>query len=187
MTNLEKLKRLPPKEQEALFKKINTIRSLAKNVNYGCQYGAGAAKIAKTGGIPLKQAKELHNAYWSVNWAVKEFASRQYIKEVDGEMWVYNPVSGFYYSLRFEKDVFSTVVQSTGVFCFDTWISRVLKRREQITGQFHDEGVWVIPEDKKEAMEEILRDSIKETNDILGLNRELGIDVKFGRTYADVH
>ena len=185
--SLDDLKRLPPEEQEKLFKKINAIRSIAKNVNYGCQYGAGAAKIAKTGGIPLKQAKELHNAYWSVNWAVKEFASRQYIKEVDGEMWVYNPVSGFYYSLRYEKDVFSTIVQSTGVFCFDTWISRVLKRREQITAQFHDEGVWVIPNGREKDMEAILREAIKETNEILGLNRELDIDVKFGKNYSEVH
>lgn len=184
---LDELKKLSLDKQEELFKKIDSIRSIAKNVNYGSQYGAGAAKLAKTGGIPLKQAKELHGAYWSKNWAIKAFASKQYIKEVDGEMWVYNPVSGFYYSLRYEKDIFSTVVQSTGVFCFDTWISRVLKRREQITAQFHDEGVWVIPKGREKDMEVILREAIDETNQILGLNRELGIDIKFGKNYSEVH
>lgn len=168
-------------------KYLDTVRGIAKNTNYAGVYGAGPPKIAKTAGISLKEAKALHRTYWERNWSVKAVASAQYYKEVDGELWLYNPVSGFYYSLRYEKDIFSTLNQSTGVFCFDTWISRVLKRREQITGQFHDEGVWVIPEDKREAMEEILRDSIKETNDILGLNRELGIDIKFGSTYADVH
>ena len=150
-------------------------------------YGAGPAKIAKTGGISLKEAKALHRTYWERNWSVKAIAAAQYYKEVDGELWLYNPVSGFYYSLRYEKDIFSTLNQSTGVFCFDTWISRVLKRREQITAQFHDEGVWVIPKGREEDMEAILREAIEETNEILGLNRELGIDVKFGKTYADVH
>lgn len=173
-------KREPPK-------RLETIRGVAKNVNYAGVYGAGPPKIAKTGGISLKEAKALHRTYWERNWSVKAVAAAQYYKEVDGELWLYNPVSGFYYSLRYEKDIFSTLNQSTGVFCFDTWISRVLKRREQITAQFHDEGVWVIPKGREEDMEAILREAIDETNEILGLNRELGIDVKFGKTYAEVH
>lgn len=166
---------------------LKKVRDIAKNVNYAGVYGAGPPKIAKTGGISLKEAKALHRTYWERNWSVKAVAAAQYYKEVDGELWLYNPVSGFYYSLRYEKDIFSTLNQSTGVFCFDTWISRVLKRREQITAQFHDEGVWVIPKGREEDMEAILREAIDETNQILGLNRELGIDVKFGKTYAEVH
>lgn len=184
---LDDLKKLSPDKQEELFERIDSIRSVAKTVNYGSQYGAGAAKLSKTGGIPLSQAKELHGAYWSKNWAIKAFASKQHIKEVDGEMWVYNPVSGFYYSLRYEKDIFSTVVQSTGVFCFDVWMSCVLKRRRQKTAEFHDEGVWVIPEGREKEFEEILRDALEEANEILQLNRRLDIDVKFGKSYDKIH
>lgn len=167
--------------------RLDAIRGTAKNTNYAGVYGAGPPRIAKTAGISLKEAKKLHTTYWERNWSVKAVAAAQYYKEVDGELWLLNPVSGFYYSLRYEKDVFSTLNQGTGVFCFDTWLSRVLKKRKQITGQFHDEGVWCIPEGKEEAMATILRDSIKETNEILGLNRELGIDIKFGKNYAEVH
>lgn len=166
---------------------LKKVRDISKNVNYAGVYGAGAAKIAKTGGIPLKEAKALHRTYWERNWSVKAIAAAQYVKHVDGEMWLYNPVSGFYYSLRYEKDIFSTLNQSTGVFCFDTWISRVLRQREQITAQFHDEGVWCIPEGKEEEMTEILRRAIDETNELLELNRELDIEIKFGRSYDSIH
>jgi hypothetical protein len=35
-------------------------------------------------------------------------------------MWLYNPVSKFWYSAIY-KDIFSTLNQGTGVYCFDTW------------------------------------------------------------------
>lgn len=179
--------KLAKAEKREPRRELDTIRGIAKNTNYAGVYGAGAPKIAKTAGITLAEAKKLHNTYWERNWSVKAVAKAQYYKEVDGELWLLNPVSGFYYSLRYEKDIFSTLNQSTGVFCFDTWLSRVLKKRNQITAQFHDEGVWCIPEGKEEAMSNILKEALDETNQILGLNRELGIDIKFGKSYDEIH
>lgn len=51
----------------------------------------------------------------------------------------YNPVSGFYYSLRYLKDVFSTLNQSTGVYIFDQWLLRVLMSGLNVPFQYHDE------------------------------------------------
>lgn len=166
---------------------VKKIRDLGKTTNYGCQYGAGAAKIAKTTGLSLKEARALHKAYWDKNWAVKEFASRQYVKEVDGEMWVYNQVSGFYYSLRYEKDIFSTLTQSTGVFCFDLWLKRILSVREQLTATFHDEIVLTIKKGAEEKCTELINKAMDEVNDILQLNVRLGCEIQYGHNYARIH
>lgn len=48
-------------------------------------------------------------------------------------MWLFNPVSKFWYSLRYPKDIFSTLNQGTGVFCFDTWIANFMGERRQLT------------------------------------------------------
>ena len=112
---LEEMQKLPIEEQEQLFNRLNQARNLAKVVNFSSVYGAGPPKIALTTGMPLKQAKKLHKTYWDRNKAVKQVAASCKTKTtyVDGEeqMWLYNPVSGFWYSLRYEKDKFSTLNQ----------------------------------------------------------------------------
>lgn len=91
------------------------IRNKAKTVNFAGVYGAGPPKIALTTGMPLAQAKKLHETYWNRNKAVKHVAAACETKttKVDGveQMWLMNPVSGFWYSLRYEKDRFSTLNQ----------------------------------------------------------------------------
>ena len=100
-------------------------------------------------------------------------------------MWLKNPVSGFYYSLRYEKDRFSTLNQGTGVYCFDTWVMFAKKLGVQVIGQFHDEVVVV--SDDPDSITEKLQKAIEMTNEKLKLNVPLGIDVQVGGTYADVH
>ena len=91
------------------------IRNKAKTVNFAGVYGAGPPKIALTTGMPLSQAKKLHQTYWNRNKAVKQVAASVKTKtthyEGEEQMWLLNPVSGFWYSLRYEKDKFSTLNQ----------------------------------------------------------------------------
>ena len=72
------------------------------------------------------------DVYWQRNWSVKRVAEELTVKTVDGEMWLFNPVSELWYSLRYEKDRFSTLNQGTGVYCFDRWIWYILSKREQV-------------------------------------------------------
>lgn len=170
-------------------KQYKPIRDIAKNGNYSCQYGAGPPRIAITAGIPLSQAKIVHKAYWDLNWAIKAVAEVQTYKELDGQMWLLNPINGFWYSLREIKDIFSTLVQGTASYVFDLWIGYVLQEREELTAQFHDEGVWTLDdnEKEKESFKKILTDAIQAANDYLKLNRELGIDIQYGYNYASIH
>ena len=101
-------------EEYEIYHHLSSVRGNAKTVNFAGVYGAGPAKIAKTLGCDIEFAKKLHTAYWERNKAVKLVAKNTYHKTVRGQMWLYNPVSGFWYSLRYEKDKFSTLNQGTG-------------------------------------------------------------------------
>ena len=167
------------------------VRNKAKTVNFSGIYGAGPPKIALTTGMPLQQAKKLHKTYWDRNKAVKQVAASFKTKttyyEGEEQMWLLNPVSGFWYSLRYEKDKFSTGNQGTGVYCFDLYVKEVRKRGLKIMLQYHDEIAFPVLESAQEETVKKLNESIIEVNRILKLNVPLGISVDFGLKYSDIH
>lgn len=169
------------------FGTIKETRIQCKRVNFSSTYGAGPAKIALTGGFPLKRAKILHAAYWKRNWAIKKVAAMVTVKTIGKQMWLLNPVSQLWYSLRNEKDKFSTLNQGTGVYCFDTWVRKIRRQCIKLCGQFHDEIISPIPSDDKQIMTQVLNTAIKDTNDELQLNVQLGISIDFGLDYASIH
>lgn len=134
-----------------------------------------------------KEGFNIVEAYWNLNWAIKAVAESMTVKTVNGQMWLWNPVAKLWYSLRHEKDIFSTLCQGTGAYCFDVWIRNVLRRRRQLNATFHDEGVWTINEGEEEEFRQILLDAIADTNEELQLNVELGIDIQFGKAYSEIH
>ena len=98
--------------QEVLeYAQLKKKRSKAKIVNFSGIYGAGPPKIALTTGMSLQEATLLHTIYWSRNKSVKQIANDCVTKVVRKQMWLYNPVSKFWYSLRQPKDKFSTLNQ----------------------------------------------------------------------------
>lgn len=169
------------------YKWVKGVRKNYKVTNYSATYGVKPPKLSRTTGLPVREAKKLLDAFWERNWAILKVAENTEIKYVGTEMWLYNPVSGFYYSLRNKKDVFSTLNQGTGVFCFDSWIREFRNKRSQLTGQFHDEIIACLKEGYEERYEKLLKDSIKAVNEKLKLNVKLDVDVQFGKTYADIH
>src|SRR6187402_320449 len=174
-------------EEETKYHSISEKRGKSKTVNFAGIYGAGPPKIAQTTGMPLQQARQLHKTYWSRNKSVKQVASSCIVKTVNDQMWLYNPVSGFWYSLRYEKDRFSTLNQGTGVFCFDLWVREVRKRGIKIMMQYHDEIAFLLREYKQEEVRQILTESIEAVNKSVRLNVPLGISIDFGINYAQIH
>lgn len=181
---LEKDEKAPPSEVLPL---VSGIRKPYKNTNYACQYGASGFKIGLTCGIPTEEGEKLHAAYWKKNWAINAVVEEQIVKKCGHTLWLWNPVSKLWYSLRHKKDIFSTLCQGTGVYCFDTWVKHVLSMREQLTAQFHDEIVLTIKKGFREQCENLLRKAVKMTNDELQLNVKLDVDVQFGANYAAIH
>lgn len=168
-------------------KKYKPVRDIAKNGNYACQYGAGPPRLMLTCNIDLKAATALHSAYWKLNWAIKKVAEMQTYKSVDNQMWLFNPVSEFWYSLRYVKDVFSTLVQGTASYVFDLWVFNILEERPQLTGQFHDEVCLEIAEGAEEKCKELVMRAIDKTNKQVKLNRKLDVSIQFGKRYSDIH
>lgn len=167
--------------------RLGPIRKVYKSVNYACVYGAGGPRVAITAGVSEAEGNRLVEAYWRRNWSVKAIAQEQTVKQCGGQKWLFNPVSKFWYSLRHDKDRFSTLNQGTGVYCFDTWIKHTKNGGPPMIAQFHDEGVWLIRKGRREKMTAFLKGCMKKTNEELKLNRDLDCSVDFGHTYADIH
>lgn len=166
---------------------LSGLRKNYKAANYACVYGVGAVKLARTTGMGQQEAKKLIEAYWRRNWAVKKAAESQKVREIGGEMWILNPVSHFWHNLRYEKDRWSTLNQSTGVFCFDTWVGLVKDSRLKVIGQFHDEIIVQVAEGEADAAQRQLKNCIGAANEILQLNIQLDVDTQVGNSYADIH
>ncbi len=191
---LDKIENLVP-EKKKLFKELKSKRFVAKTTNFSAMYGAGPAKIAKTADTDLKEAVNLHKVYWKRNWAVKETANRVKTKIVYYKdkpyTWLYNPVSRLWLFLKVEKDRFSTLNQSTGVYVFDFWLALVRKALAplgiKVILQYHDELLLICPIELKEKVSKILYNSMERLNNSLKLNVEINISTDWGFNYAQCH
>lgn len=180
----------------AVKEAVSKARKGGKITNYASVYGGSPEAISRGGGIDLELAKKLHKGYWELNWSVKTIAEEQCVFEDSrGQKWLINPINGIAYSLRTEKDRFSTLCQGTGSFFFDMWVDRVLDQMEELfgyrslTGSFHDEIVLCFKDlegyrDKYKAM---VLDAIDYVSDKYMLRRRLGADVQFDKRYSGIH
>ena len=156
-------------------------------MNINGQYGAGVQRLMVTCGIDRKAAQKLHDAYWKLNWAVKKVESEQVTKEIDGQLWLKNPINGFWYSLRYMKDRVSTTIQGTASYVFDRWLQFILDRRPILIGDFHDEWITQIKEGYEEECTKLVRWAIDKLNDEVKLNKELDISIQYGKRYSEIH
>lgn len=169
----------------AVIKAVAGVRKVFKPVNYSAVYGVGKVKLSRSTGMPESQCQELLDAYWDRNWSVKKIADDQTVRTIGGQMWLYNPVSKFWISLRYKKDVFSSLNQSTGVFCFDSWLAHCWAKGLRGIGQFHDETIMLSDDD--DWTYKTMKTAITEVNQKLNLNVPLDVDPKFGTDYAQIH
>jgi len=166
---------------------LKPVRSKYKAANYSCVYGVGATKLAREIGVSVPEAAKIIKAYWERNHSVTKATEAFKVKIVGNHMWLFNPVSKFWYNLRSEKDRFSTANQSTGVYCFDTWLYFCRQAKVKVAMQFHDEVGFYVPKTTSEYAESIVKGAIAKTNDLLKLNILLDVDVKVGANYAETH
>ena len=166
---------------------IKSLRKAYKVVNYSATYGVGGPKLARETGMSEKDAKKLLRAFWERNWAIEKVSSGLRVRELFNGKWLQNPVSGFWYSLRSDKDRFSTLNQGTGVYCFDNWVSLCRINGIKTIGQFHDEIIALVEHGKEQETQYIMHVCAEKLNDKVKLNVPLGVDAQFGKTYADIH
>lgn len=174
-------------EKNTFHDKLDKKRSAGKSTNYSSMYGIGKVKLGKDLGIPTKEAEKLINAYWVKNACVKTFSQSCETKTVDGQLWVKNPLNNYFYSLRSEKDIFSTINQGAGDYIFTLWIHNLINAGVTIYGNFHDEIITCCKEEDCDKVIEKIKNSMDLVNKQLRLKVPVGIDYKIGKSYADVH
>ena len=170
-------------------KSFKEMRDMYKMANYSCVYGVGAPKFSDSVGCTVKEARKIIKGYWDRNWSIKQLPKDMVVKTVDEQMWLLNPVNNFWYSIRAEKDIFSTLNQGTGAFVFDCWLKYMMAEGVIPFLQYHDEKLSLVKRQKgaREKHKKIIESSMEKVNNALQLNVEILVDVQFGWTYADVH
>lgn len=184
---LDEMKALPADKQKEIINRVSRLRHSGKTAVYSCQYGAGITAISTGAGVSREVAKSLHEAYWNINWAVKVVKDEQETKTVNGVMWLKNPLNGFWYVLRGDKDKISTLIQGTATYCFDMWVEEILKKDVKLIAQFHDEVVIEIPTGYRAGVTKYLKACVGNVNRRLKLNRDLDVDVEYGNDYSAIH
>lgn len=181
------------KAQDERFAALDLIRAIGKQSGYSLQYGAGVKTVARACKVSEKVAKKLHSGYHKLNWSIEKIASMMVTKKTSFGEWQINPVNKFWYSLRNEKDKFSTLVQGTAAYVFDIWLYQcfILSKKRNLDYmllcQFHDDQALRIPEGQEEVYEALVRDALKKVNEMLKLNVEIKCDVMFGKNGAEIH
>ena len=170
------------------FKELDAMRAPAKTTNYSSTYKVGVPKLARETGMTKREAQQFLDAFWELNWAILKLEKDQYVKTLkDGSMWLKNPVSGFYHSLRSDRDKFSTLNQSTGDYIFNLWVANIRKLGVKVSAQVHDEVLFSIPKGKEKETEELLKKAMDKVNETLKLNVTVQADAQFGGSYDQCH
>lgn len=176
------------------FSSLDKIRGVGKGVNYSSQYGAGVETVARTAKVSKSVAKNLLDTYRKLNWTIDKIASMTLVqKDRKYGDWQYNPISKLWYSLRSDKDRFSTLVQGSGAYIFDCWLYLIKQNCEKagvpfkLLGQFHDEFIAEVEVGMEGFYEKQVKSAIHQLSEKLALNRGLDCDVDFGKNYAEIH
>ena len=175
-------------EHKAGTANYKTERHEAKTVNFSATYKVGAKTLARTLKCTVKKAQQIIDAYWKRNKGILDFEKSCETKTIRGQLWVKQPVSGFWYTLRNMKDIFSTVNQSTAVYVFDMWLKHIRQQSIKLSGQFHDEWLSILSSlISQDEIRSKVNEAMRLTNEELKLNVEISCSLDFGNCYSDVH
>lgn len=163
------------------------IRQKAKTANFALTYKCGIATLARQTGLKEKDAKKLADAYWSKNRAILDVENSLKYKQIGQKSWILNPISGFWLSLRNEKDKFSTLNQNTATYVFDLWIKNMRTLGLKIPYYYHDEVLTEVYKIDLKETEEIINKAMTMVNEELKLNVTVGCSINSGKSYAETH
>ena len=167
------------------YDKIKSIRTKAKIVNFSATYKIGKDALSRNSGMKVSEAANLLKIYWTRNKAILDVEESLSIKEIGDQKWLLNPISGFWYSLRNDKDKFSTLNQSSAVYVFDQYVYFARTEGIKVALQMHDEILFNTTD--KETTTKVLNEAIQKVNDKLKLNIQVGCSVEYGQSYSTVH
>jgi hypothetical protein len=174
-------------EHKKGIKSYKEERQKGKGVNFSATYKVGANTLSRNFGFTLTESKNLLKTYWDRNKAILDVERDVERKTIGNQLWIKNPISRFWYSLRAEKDIFSTLNQGSAVYVFDVWVGFIRKKGIKLSYQCHDEHLSALKEGDKDLWDSIIRWAMDKVNEKLKLNVPIGCSIDFGKTYKEVH
>lgn len=163
------------------------IRNKAKITNFSATYKVGAEALARNANIKLSEARKLLKVYWDRNSAILDIEADCKIKQIGDSRWLLNPISGFWYSLRNDKDKFSTLNQGSAVFIFDMWLKEQIDLGIEVPFQYHDEDLLCVLNEEVQNTKLLIKQAIHNVNIKYPLNVSIGCSIEVGKNYSSTH
>ncbi len=174
-------------------------RVAAKSINFGIVYGISPFGLAKQLDIPVKQAKEYIDSYFSKytgikNWSnriIEETKQKGYVKTITGRVrYIPEINSSNKQIVSFgERMALNTPVQGTSADIIKIAMINVSKKlkemnlKAKILLQVHDDLLLEVPKEEKNIVINMLK---YEMEHAVKLDVPLLVDVKVGSNWADL-
>lgn len=168
-------------------KEAKSARQIAKLIHLGASYGAGPGKIRQGLAlqgieIPFEEAKAMHEKYWQLFAAVKEYEKFLLAQWERTGGWFLNPIGRpMGVASDYLKDIVNRSIQGSGhdIFVLLTMLAAHIFMRERISyapyiWDIHDCVMIEVPEEQAQHAKELLDGPILEE-----LNSMLSGSVKF--------
>lgn len=188
-------------------KEFKPFRNKAKTGGYAILYGCSPAKLAKTLGKSEILGKQMHDAYWEANPALKALRERVEAYWSNTGKKTYMPaVDGRMLCTRSKHSLLNIIFQSAGAIscdaacCFmdnymgDLYLDDKGRPYYLYNGlpvkrilYMHDEYSWEHPPELTEIMQELTAKAFVKAGEYLKLSVPLAGEAKTGRSWKEIH
>lgn len=196
-----------PEDVDKEDQKFKPLRTKAKSGRYLLSYGGSGRKLATTLGKPESQGEALYEAFWEANPALKALRERltEFWETTGERSWVIG-IDGRRVVTRSKHSVVNTLFQSAGAIAMDysglfmdRWLGGLTLDEDgrpcylhhgmpvYRVGYFHDEYIWMVPDDLTDEIGMLGVKSIRKAGQFLKLNVELDGEYKAGPDWSHTH
>ena len=172
-------------------------RAQAKTFIYGFLYGAGNEKIGQIIGKGAKEGGQIKKRFLAKTPALKKLteALNNRLDQQHGEKFI-NGLDGRLIPIRHPHAALNTLLQSAGAIVCKKWYATVenMIRSKGYTNEevtivafVHDEVQILVKKGLEDAIGEITKEAIKETERMYNFKCPLDSEFQVGRSWADTH
>ncbi|WP_018659424.1 DNA polymerase I [Allofustis seminis] len=175
------------------------LRRDAKAVNFGIVYGISDYGLSENLGISRKAAKNLIDTYFErypgvkkyIETIIRETKEKEYVETLYGRRRYLPDINNRNFNLRSfaERVAMNTPIQGSAADIIKMAMIAVSNRmerealRSKMLLQVHDELIFEVPQDEKEALVTLVKEEMEHIAD---LNVPLKVDGGFGKTWYEL-
>ena len=176
------------------------MRRSAKTVNFGIIYGISPYGLSQQLGIPVNEAKFYIDTYFDrfsgvkkyINSLINEAAEKGYVSTIFGRKRTIPELKSSNRNIKQfgERIATNTPIQGSAADIIKVSMLNVSKRlrrdklKTRMLLQVHDELLFEVPEDEKDAAENLVREEMEKA---VKLSVPLKVDIGIGKNWAEAH